>query len=279
MRSRPVSGRHLGWTDADLASKPWARYWNPHMGELAPQAISALHAGPLAGPLLAGFAESRIALFDAGDRVENGFALFADGEMRLALETDMPDVTPPMIDWWFGWHSDSPERYKLWHPDAHVHAQWETRPPEGTIGRDRYINSISIVDEYLGSDLGRFRIAFLDPARLGFGHPDLAGDRDATLILARTGLADFPFDVGYLAHHVRRSGSGSVMRSRFWIGGAHVASRKWGATGNVAARVAKVFMTPKDTEARALIVHCAQEMAHLATFLPALYGDFHGAGT
>lgn len=277
MRSRPVAGRHLGWTEADLASKPWARFWNPHMGMLAPQAIAALNAGPLAEPLLPGLADARTGLFQPGRLPENGFALCADGEMRIAIETDMPGVTPAMIDWWFGWHSGSPERYKLWHPQAHVHAKWETCPPEETLGKSRYIRHISIVDEYLGSNLGRFRIAFLDPSRLGFSDASLADDGDATLILARTGLADFPFDIGYLAHHVRRSGSGSVMRSRFWIGGAHVAARKWGAAGNVAARMAKVFMTPKETEARALIVHCAQEMAHLATFLPALCAEFGGA--
>lgn len=277
MRSRPVAGRHLGWTEADLASKPWAPFWNPQMGELAPQAIAALNGGPLAEPLLPGFAESRAALFQATDLPENGFALCADGEMRLALETDMPEVTPVMIDWWFGWHSDSPERYKLWHPRAHVHAQWQVPPPEGTSGKTRYVDHISIVDEYLGSSLGRFAIAFRDPAGLGFTPDSLADDGNATLVLARTGLADLPFDVGYLAHHVRRTAGGSIMRSRFWIGGSHVAPRRWGLAGRAAAGLARTLMKPMEADARALIVHCAQEMAHLATFLPGLYGEFHDA--
>jgi hypothetical protein len=108
-------------------------------------------------------------------------------------------------------------------------------------------------------------------------HDSLADDGNATLVLARTGLADLPFDVGYLAHHVRRTGGGSVMRSRFWIGGAHVSPRRWGLVGRAAAGLARTLTKPTEADARALIVHCAQEMAHLATFLPALYREFHDA--
>jgi hypothetical protein len=44
------------------------------------------------------------------------------------------------------------------------------------------------------------------------------------------------------------------------------------------ARAARVFMRPSEADARALLVHCAEEMQHLARFLPALYAEFglHG---
>ncbi|MEI8080714.1 MAG: hypothetical protein WCI74_02590 [Actinomycetes bacterium] len=38
--------------------------------------------------------------------------------------------------------------------------------------------------------------------------------------------------------------------------------------------LAKPFIKLTENEARALMVHCAQEMAHLATFLPALHAQF-----
>jgi len=78
-----------------------------------------------------------------------------------------------------------------------------------------------------------------------------------------------PIDVGYLAHHVRRTAGGSEMRSRFWIGGPYAAGRN-SALGTVIAQAAR-FMRPS---ARALLVHCAEEMRHLARFLPALYAEF-----
>jgi hypothetical protein len=61
------------------------------------------------------------------------------------------------------------------------------------------------------------------------------------------------------------------MRSRFWIGGSNIKPR--GLIGYPAAALARVGLKSTDTDARALLVHCAQEMAHLATFLPALYAQ------
>ncbi len=57
------------------------------------------------------------------------------------------------------------------------------------------------------------------------------------MVCARIGLADLPIDIGYLVHHV--------------------------------AAVRLALLTELD--ARALLVHCSQEMTHLVSFLPALY--------
>jgi hypothetical protein len=182
----------------------------------------------------------------------------------------MPGVTPAMIDWWFGWHSDSPERYKLWHPQAHVHATWLSSPASATRGRARYVGQTSIVDEYIGSNLIRAAIRFVSPKTLGFTDPSLNDPEAATIVCARTGLADLPVDVGYLAHHVRRTATGSEMRSRFWLGGPYAGGRN-GPLGAVLARTARLVLRLTEADARALLVHCAEEMQHLASFLPALY--------
>ena len=92
-----------------------------------------------------------------------------------------------MIDWWFGWHSDSPERYKLWHPQAHVHAAWLAPPPATTRGRARYVGQTSIVDEYIGSNLLRASIRFVGPKMLGFTDQSLEDDATATIICAALG--------------------------------------------------------------------------------------------
>jgi hypothetical protein len=34
MRSKPITGRHLGWSSADLASKPYARFWSTQLAPL-----------------------------------------------------------------------------------------------------------------------------------------------------------------------------------------------------------------------------------------------------
>ena len=85
---------------------------------------------------------------------------------------------------------------------------------------------------------------------------------------ARMGLGGVPIDV-YLAHHVRQTAGGSEMRSRFWI-----AAARNSVLGMVMPRAAGLIMWPTESDARALLVHRAEEMQHLARFAPALYAEF-----
>jgi len=261
---------HLGWSDSDLATLPWARFWNPQLAPLPERARRALERGLLAPPMLTPLAEAGPGLMGDGEGLEDGYALTPDGGMRVAILTDMPGVTPAMIDWWFGWHGDQAAKYKLWHPQAHVHVAWQDEPPAGSEGRARYVGQTSIVDEYIGSRLLKGAIRFVDPASLGFADARLADPEQATIVCARTGLVGGPLDIGWLAHSVVRTGSGSVMRSRFWFGGGHIASRG-GPGGLVAKAMARKFLRFSESEARALLTHCAEEMQHLASFLPALH--------
>jgi len=262
-----VPGRRLGWSEHELATLPYARFWNPVMADISADAHRAVANSPMAEALFPPMAEAIGNIPDA--EVQNGFTITSAGAMHVNIVTEMPDVTPAMIDWWFGWHSDSPERYKLWHPKAHVHAQWASPPPVGSTGRARYVGHTSQVDEYLGSAMIRGAIQFRRPEEFGLVDAAVAAGVDATAVCARTGLVDLPVDLGYLAHHVAAVPGGSVMRSRFWLGGPGIAARS--APLRAAVPVAKRLVGLTELDARALLVHCSQEMTHLATFLPALY--------
>lgn len=277
MRSAWRTGRKLGWTAEEISHLPYARFFSTTIKPLHDDAIAALNIGQIAEEYFPPLAASPAQLLGDGPAVENGFAFAADGSMRVAERTDMPGVTPEMIDWWFGWHSDSPERYKMWFPPAHVHACWLDQPPPGSTGRARYVGHTSIVDEYLGSNMLRAAIRFVPPQSLGFADPRLADPQHMTMICARTGLGDIPVDIGYLVHQVRRTETGSEMRSRFWLGGPYVGSRG-GLAGAAMARIAPLMTKFTEADARALLVHCAQEMRHLADFLPALYLSCHSGG-
>ena len=88
-------------------------------------------------------------------------------------------------------------------------------------------------------------------------------------ICARLGSSDVPVDIGWFIHHVRSTPSGAEMRSRFWMGGPHVAVRNAPGVASRALRpVASRILGEPETNARHLLVHCAQEMNHLAGFLP-----------
>jgi hypothetical protein len=269
--SKPIAGRYLGYREADRAT-PYARFFNPALAPLAPHVCAALDLGGVPAILLPDIDQAASNLFGADPVLEDGFVLTGDGGMRVSVRTAMPGVTPAMVDWWFGWHGDAAAKYKLWHPQAHVHVGWRETPPPRVGGRALYVGQTSIVDEYIGSDLVRGAIRFVPPTTLGFTDKSLEDDSRATIVCARIGLGDAPIDIGYLAHHVRAVPGGSEMRSRFWMGGRHVAGRN--LIGGMAASVARRVLSVTESDARALMVHCAQEMPHLAKFLPELVGEF-----
>ena len=272
--SKPIAGRYLGYREADQA-QPYAQFYNPDLAPLASHVCAALDRGGVPDVLLPGIDGAVENLFGHDPVLEDGFVMTSDGGMRISVRTEMPGVTPAMIDWWFGWHGDAAAKYKLWHPQAHINAQWLGTPPAGATGRAAYVGQTSIVDEYIGSDLVRGAIQFVAPARLGFTDRSLDDGR-ATIVCARLGLGDAPIDIGYLAHHVRTVPGGSEMRSRFWMGGRHVAGRN--LLGSMAAAIAKRVLRLTESDARAVLVHCGQEMPHLAAFLPALHAQFSHDG-
>jgi hypothetical protein len=268
----------LGLTAADLAGKPYAAYYQPQMGGLPSHAQAALLTGPVAAPLLPRLSDAPQLLLTPETELENGFGFQEDGTLHVAIRTELPDVTPEMIDFWFGWHSAEPARYKLWHPRAHVHAQWESAesPQQAqSKGRARYVGRVSFVDEYLGSRLQQVAIGFLSPATLGFDESLLADPQQATVVAARISFASAPLDVGYLVHHVRKIAGGSEMRSRFWLGGSHASVRAGGLRMRVPSQLARRIRAPSIEEGRDLLVHCSQEMSHLARFLPKLYAELY----
>ena len=263
-----VSGRRLGWSAHELATLPYARFWNPDMADISADAHRAVANSPMAEELFPPMPEAIGSIVDA--EVQNGFTVTSSHAIHVNIVTEMPGVTPAMVDWWFGWHSDSPERYKLWHPRAHVHARWSEQPPPGSTGRARYVGRTSEVDEYLGSAMFRGAIQFRRPEELGLMDAAVAAGVDATAVCARIGLVDLPIDIGYLAHHVAAVPGGSVMRSRFWAGGPNIATRA-GTLRRPATAVIRRLALLTELDARALLVHCSQEMTHLVSFLPALY--------
>jgi hypothetical protein len=268
----PDRDLYLGYRGDDDQT-PWARFFDDAMAPLRSEVVDALHTGPVAPPQL-GSLEQVAQLLDREDPVETGIAIDADGSVLVSARTPMPGCTPAMWDWWFGWHGSDPRRYKLWHPRAHLSALWGDGDDGGRRGRDRYVGRTSFVDEYLGSTLAPVTIRFVEPAEVGFDQArlDAAG---STAICARTGSSQFPIDLGWLVHLVEPTDGGCCMRSRFWLGGRHTAPRAQVPGLDKVARPAANRKAGFGVDAaRDLLVHCSQEMAHLAPFLPELHAAF-----
>lgn len=256
---------YLGYRGDDHDT-PFARFYDDAMAPLAPHVVQTVAAGALAPALFPPIED--VATMLAGDGpVEDGIAVHPDGSITVNVRTPMADVTPAMWDWWFGWHGCDDRRYKLWHPRAHLSAAWADGGSQ--IG---YVGRTSHVVEYLGSTLAHAAIRFVAPSEMGFSDGALDGQ---VAICARTGSSQHPVDLGWLVHHVRPVDGGSEMRSRFWLGGRHTAPRRPNAVlDRVVPPVANRMVSLDARAATELLVHCAQEMSHLAARLPALHEAF-----
>ena len=245
-------------------SEPWSRYLDLEMAALPDHVVVALQHGPVAPTAIGS--------------LPDGYAVHPDRSIEVAVRTLMPGVTPSMWDWWFGWHGSRDSRYRLWHPRAHVSAQWadgingDAADADPRRGRERYLGRTSHVVEYLGSTLVHGAISFVPPGDLGLvePHPD-----SGTRVCAVLGSSQVPVDIGWFVHDVRAVEGGSEMWSRFRLGGSLAVLRGTGARARRASTtLLRPFTRRTELEARALLVHCAQEMNHLASFLPDLHERF-----
>lgn len=262
--------RYLGYRDAD-ADTPFAVFFNPDMAPLPRHVVEALEHGPQAGPTLLAFDDLPTLDNDGYQQTENGYGVMDDGSIQVSVRTHMLGVTPAMWSWWFGWHGSDSRRYKLWHPRAHISAAWQDGDDAGRRGSTRYVGRTSLISEYIGSSKLHAAIRFVAPATVGLP----AADDTVVPVCARLGAGDVPVDAGWLVHHIRAIGDGSEMRSRFWLGGPHIALRGGpGVANRIVRPVASYVLGASADYARNLLVHCAQEINHLAGFLPALYARF-----
>jgi hypothetical protein len=70
MRSKPITGRHLGWSDTDRATKPYARFLDPDIQALPDDIRHALDRGPLPEPLLPAHDAAAPSLFGQAAAIE-----------------------------------------------------------------------------------------------------------------------------------------------------------------------------------------------------------------
>ncbi|CAN5149813.1 hypothetical protein BH11ACT7_BH11ACT7_28640 [soil metagenome] len=258
---------YLGYRGGD-AGTPWGSFFDPEMAPLPRHVVTALEHGPQADQTLLGYDDAPTLLDSGYQQTENGYGQLRGGGFQVSVRTDMPGVTAAMWDWWFGWHGSDSRRYKLWHPRAHVSARWDD---DGSA--NSWVGRTSLIEEYLGSSYAKAAIQFVEPSVLGLDASRLGHD---LAVCARLGSSEVPVDIGWFVHHVRATAEGAEMRSRFWMGGPYIGARP--SSQKVGNRLADTVIRPvaarRLPDPRDLLVHCAQEMNHLAGFLPELYAQF-----
>ncbi len=266
--------RYLRYRAADEA-RPYAKYMKPHVDPPQPHVPEAIARGPVAPALIPARSALAADMHTPGySAVETGYGKLANGEIWVACLTDMPRVSPEMWDWWFGWHSKESARYKLWHPDAHAYAglRYDRADAAGLTDQQKYRGNTSYVDESIDGHMDQLAIAFTDPRRFGVDPARF----DGTAVCGTVGTALLPVNVGILCHQVRRTATGSEMRSRFYL---NVAGTRSLDAAAIACAVKRGISLPRSITfdlrfGAALLRHCGEEMNHLAQFLPELHAEF-----
>ena len=279
LRQRQV---HLGILRNELRGRPYERFFRWELGPLPDPVEQALASGEAnVDDVLPRSDVNR--LLDPGYLpLETGYASLPDGTGHVAVLTQFPNASGEMIDWWFGWHGAETERYKLWHPQAHLFCQMRNRRAQEAhlTDRQKYVGNTSYVDEYVGSDIFRLSIRFHEPFDFGLAEDSFKDAGVSTAICARVGFSDRPVDTGYLIHLIRDTSQGCEMRSRFWLGEAHlrVLPEKNPIDRVLRTRLLRRMLMPERL-GRNLLIHCAEEMNHLASFLPTLFAQESGGGS
>jgi len=225
----------------------------------------ALEKGP-ADPNTGLLLEDADALLDPGYLpLETGYTRLPNGQMYIAVLTKMPRCSGRMIEWWFGYAGDT-EKYKMWHPKSHVVGEWDEKWRPG-----HYIGASHLVHEYLGGELAKLRITFYEPSRYLDVSRFSAGNPSA-VVCGRGGFQDKPMDFAHLIHFVRDTKDGCEMRSSFWSGDIRFRLPVIGPALSCVANTPPMRKRlVKEQIGRDLTIHCAEEMNHLAGFLPGLY--------
>jgi hypothetical protein len=177
-----------------------------------------------------------------------------------------------MINWWFGWMINT-THYRWWHPHAHVWSDFE----KGIEGRNNnpddanYIGDAHLVHEIIGGETSKLRIEFKDPSE----YLDTSRFKEVNVsaaICARVSYMDKPLKFARLIHLIRETDDGCEMRSRFWAGDIEVTISLLGPILSklLNTRRMRQVVVP-DKIGPALLIHCAEEMNHLAGILPTLF--------
>ncbi len=256
--------KYLGFRQKDFAAS-FSKFYDENVAPVKAEILTSMQV-KISLPSLAEAAQNLTQ--NGHNEYETGYELLPNGEQRVAVLTTMHDVTPPMWSWWFGWHGCRDNRYKLWHPKAHVAAAWQDRKDDTA-----YIGRTSQIQEYIGETLEKANIRFFEPTELNFSEKYIADNEEVAVICARLGLTTFPLDFGYLIHQIRKTEQGAEMRSRFFMGGEHIAIRSNSFFAKSISKLLQKYYRLPEQQAIDLLTHCSEEMNHLAKVLPKLYQE------
>ena len=190
-----------------------------------------------------------------------------DSSYLVAVRTPMPKVKAEMVRWWFSDYLNTTDHYKMWHPADHIWMDWENKKHGSVIGASH------LVHEYIGDNLSKLRIQFVNPVEF-FGFDP---NNDQTFVIcARIGFLEQSINFSKMCHVVINNSNGSEMRSRFWLGhlnkrqGNDMVKSPINIIGN--GYLSRLIFINKQLGID-LTNHAKEEMSYLSNILPSIYRE------
>lgn len=195
---------------------------------------------------------------------EIGFRKSADGSYLVSMTTPMPDVTADMISWWFWWHPQADERYKVWFPGEHLGIGYSKKQKEyfSKASCPEFCNNTHFPLERIGRSVLPLRIDFITPEEFGFSEKAMQENNIPLIICGHVGVLRGLVMHTEMAHIFKQTDDGLVLISRFWLG----KTMKSGLLRRL------IF---NDNMARSMAEHCCVEYRNLNEILPQLYKEFN----
>lgn len=193
---------------------------------------------------------------------EIGFKKMGDGTYLVSMVCPMPDITAEMIEWWFWWHPQADERYKVWFPGAHFGIGYSKKQKEYFNQKSCPVfrNNTQYPLEKIGGAKLPLRIDFVTPEEFGFSRQVMQENDIPVIVCGHVGAFNNLVKHTEMAHIFKQTEKGLFMISRFWLGKT---------MKNPLLR--KLIIT--EDMARGMAEHCCVEYRNLSEILPILYNE------
>ncbi len=192
---------------------------------------------------------------------EVGYKKMNDGSYLVSMYCPMPGITPEMIKWWFWWHPQADERYKVWFPGEHLGIDYSKKQKE-------YFNQKKCPEfqpntqyplEKIGKATFPLIIDFVLPEEFGISKAIMEENNVPLIVCGHVGVFKGLVMHTEMAHIFKQTEDGLFMISRFWLG----------KTMNPLLR--KIIIN--DNMAKSMAEHCCVEYRNLLEILPMLYNE------
>ena len=193
---------------------------------------------------------------------EAGYKKMADGSYLVSMYCPMPGITPEMIEWWFWWHPQKSERYRVWFPGSHFSVGYPKKQADyfESAVRPAFRNNTQYPVEKIGGTKMPLRIDFVSPEEFGFSGSLMRNNDIPLIVCGHVGAFNGIIMHTEMAHIFRRTENGLFMISRFWMGKT---------LKNPLLR--KLILT--DEMAKGMAEHCCIEYRNLCEILPVLFNE------